>query len=212
MKKKIQDNRGDRMSKYVKYIIFICFIIVCLSCFFYFYSKPLTESNIYTSEMLIYKGGTEYEIKVNKETKYTYFRENENEEIIFKYPREAKVRLSLPDLNKIDGENMLSIENNIMDFTYDIPFLEGCKYLKYLMNKGYEMEMYVCSSQYFEAFLKNEEHYRRVVLFNDSMMMCDMSLNAELPKISEYLKNYNFNNFIDKKFSFEINQVNKEEQ
>ena len=32
------------------------------------------------------------------------------------------------------------------------------------------------------------------------MMVCDMDLSVELPEVKEYLKSYNYNGFIDKKF------------
>ena len=49
--------------------------------------------------------------------------------------------------------------------------------------------------------LKNKDGYKRIVLFNDSMMVCDMESSIELPKVADYLQRYNFNGYIDKKFS-----------
>lgn len=188
------------MKKYIKFIIFGCFVIVCLISLMFLYNADMGTTNIYTSEVLILKNNVEYEIKTNKEKKNTIFREDDNEEIILNYPRESKSRMSLPNLDKLDSENVLLDKKPIMDYTYNISFIEGCKYIKYLTEEGYTFEMYVSNSQYFECFLKNEVNYKRIVLFQDTMMVCDMDLSVELPEVKEYLKSYNYNGFIDKKF------------
>lgn len=188
------------MKKYIKFIIFGCFIIVCLISLIFLYNADMGSTNIYTSEVLILKNNVEYEIKTNKEKKNTIFRENDNEEIILNYPRESKSRMSLPNLDKLDSENVLLDKKPIMDYTYNISFMNGCKYIKYLIEEGYTFEMYVSNSQYFECFLKNDVNYKRIVLFQDTMMVCDMDLSIELPEVKEYLKSYNYNGFIDKKF------------
>ena len=198
------------MKKYIKFIIFGCFIVVCLLSLIYLYSNDVKQTNIYTSEVLILKDNTEYEIKTNIDKKNTIFRENENEEIILNYPREVKSRLSIPNLDNIEGENVLLDKKPIIDYTYNVSFSNGCKYIKYLVEEGYIVEMFVSNPQFFECFLKNDVNYKRVVLFQDTMMVCDMDLSVELPEVKEYLKNYNYNGFIDKKFG--LSEIIKEEE
>lgn len=189
------------MKRYIKYIITAFFIIICICCFLFFYLNKSTITNIYTSEILIYKSGVEYEVRVNNETNETYFRDGDIEEVIYKYSRSPDCRLSIPNFEDLDGEDVISTAEQILDFTYSVSFMDGCKYIKYLLNSGYNIEMYVCNSQYFECFLKNKDGYKRIVLFNDSMMVCDMESSIELPKVADYLQRYNFNGYIDKKFS-----------
>ena len=192
------------MRRYIKYIISACFIFLCIGLFLCFYTDTSTVTTVYTSEVLIYKDGVEYEVKLNNNTNETFFREGDTEEVIYSYPRkDSPSRLSLPELENIKGEDVLSVDKLIIDFTYDIPYLEGSKYIKYLMDNGYSIEMYICNSQYFECFLKNTEEYKRVVLFVISMMVCDMSLDTELPNVADYLENYNYNNYMDNKFRIE---------
>ena len=189
------------MKRYIKYIITASFIVICICSFLFLYLNNPSITNIYTSEILIYKNGTEYEIKVDNKTNETYFREGDIEEVIYKYSRSPDCRLSIPNLEEIEGKDVLTSAEQILDFTYNIPFMEGCKYIRYLLNSGYNIEMYVCNSQYFECFLKNNEGYKRIVLFSESMMVCDMESSIELPEVADYLQRYNFNGYIDNKFS-----------
>lgn len=195
------------MEKNLKYIIFFIFICICfLFTFIYINQKESTNiNNIFTSEILVYANNKEYEIKIDNKTKKTIFREDDIEEIIFTYPREGKPRVSVPDLSKIQSENVIKDMKTYIDFTYNINFQSGCKYLKYLISNGYDFKMYAATSQYFECFLEKDGRVKRLVLFADSLMVCDLLDDIQLPNVGEYFKNYNYNGYIEDKFkiSFE---------
>lgn len=195
------------MEKNLKYIIFFIFICICfLFTFIYINQKESTNiNNIFTSEILVYANNKEYEIKIDNKTKKTIFRVDDIEEIIFTYPREGKPRVSVPDLSKIQSENVIKDMKTYIDFTYNINFQSGCKYLKYLISNGYDFKMYAATSQYFECFLEKDGRVKRLVLFADSLMVCDLLDDIQLPNVGEYFKNYNYNGYIEDKFkiSFE---------
>lgn len=195
------------MDKYLKYVVFVIFVIVCVSLtFVYINSIEHGEDITFTSEILVYADGTEYEVKINNNEKTTLFRQDDIEEIIYHYPREGTPRISLPNLNQIVGEDILQGKDTILDYTYNIGFSDSCKYLKYLIDYGYSIEMYVATSQYLEVFLLDNETniYKRLVLFNDTFMVCDMLEGSELPEVWEYLVAYNYNNYIENKFGIEF--------
>lgn len=189
------------MKKYLKYIISLVIIFICVLCLIVFRTDNSTKNSISISEILIFKNGVEYEILVSNETKETFFREDETIEKIYSYPREPKYRLSIPKFDEIEGLNALTEDKLTMNFTYKISYADGSKYIKYLINEGYNIEMYISTSQYFECFLRGIDNYKRVVLFNDTVMVCDMDLSVELPSVADYLQSYNFNGFIDNKFN-----------
>lgn len=195
------------MKKNLKYVIFFIFICVCFLFTFIYVNHKESKSinNIYTSEILVYADNKEYEIKIDNKTKKTIFREGDIEDVIFTYPREGKPRVSIPDLSKIQGENVIKDIETYIDFTYNVNFQSGCKYLKYLISDGYDFKMYAATPQYFECFLEKDNKIKRLVLFADSLMVCDLLENTQLPEVSEYFKNYNYNGYIEEKFkiSFE---------
>lgn len=191
-----------KILEHKRWIFMVLFLIICiLGTFFFIKYTDNINTHVFISEILIYKDDNEYEIKIENETGYTYFRENNSEEIIYRYPRQGMSRISVPLLDNIEGVDILKSLKPYVDFTYNVSFEEGSKYLKYLLNEGYDMEMYVSTSQYFECFLKKENTIKRVVLLSDSLMVCDLIEGSELPSVKEYLENYNFNNSLDKYFS-----------
>lgn len=191
-----------KILEHKRWIFMVLFLIICIlgTVFFIKYTDNI-NTHVFISEILIYKDNNEYEIKIEKETGYTYFRKNNLEEIIYRYPRQGTSRISVPLLDDVEGVDILKSLKPYVDFTYNVSFEEGSKYLKYLLNDGYDMEMYVSTSQYFECFLKKENTIKRVVLLSDSLMVCDLIEGSELPSVKDYLENYNFNNSLDKYFS-----------
>lgn len=191
-----------KILEHKRWIFMVLFLIICIlgTVFFIKYTDNI-NTHVFISEILIYKDNNEYEIKIENETGYTYFRENDLEEIIYRYSRQGTSRISVPLLENIEGVDILKSLKPYVDFTYNVSFEEGSKYLKYLLNEGYDIEMYVSTSQYFECFLKKENTIKRVVLLSDSLMVCDLIEGSELPSVKDYLENYNFNNSLDKYFS-----------
>ena len=53
-------------------------------------------------------------------------------------------------------------------------------------------------------FLIKDGIYKRVVIFVDSIMVCDMVEGSKVPPIWKYLKSYNFNGYIEKKFNIDF--------
>lgn len=190
------------MKNKLKYILFIIFIILSIIGTIYIVTLESAKvENIYTSEMLVYLDGVEYEIKVNNQTKETIFREGDIEEVIFRYPRTGKPRISIPNLDKIQGQDMISNLKTFVDYTYNLCFQDSCKYLKYLLDTGYSMKMYAVNSQYLECFLEKEKVIKRLIIFSDSLMVCNLADGVEIPKVYEYFKEYNYNGFIENKFN-----------
>ena len=184
-----------------KYIFFIVFLFICVLFTRNYLMNIQDEDDItLTSEILIVKDNIEYEIILNNKDKTTTFREGDFQEIFYTYPRDSKSRISLPDLSKISGEDVISGKKTFVDYSYNIKFTDGCKYLKYLIEDGYSVKMYVSSSQYLEFFLEKDGLMKRLVLFSDTLMLCDMLKDSELPEVWEYLKAYNYNNYIYNKF------------
>ena len=167
------------------------------------------EDNYFVSELLICTNTDEYEIKVNQQNKYTIFIENGIEEVMYAYPREGKSRLVFPDLDDIRGEDTLEGRKQIVNYTYNMSYTDGFKYLKYLLDTGFYIDMYVSTPQYIEVFLLKDSVYKRVVLFSDTLMVCDMVEGTELPPVWEYLESYNFNGFIEDKFNIEFENNSK---
>lgn len=196
------NNMIYKILEHKRWIFMVLFLIICIlgTVFFIKYTDNI-NTHVFISEILIYKDNNEYEIKIENETGYTYFRENDLEEIIYRYSRQGTSRISVPLLENIEGVDILKSLKPYVDFTYNVSFEEGSKYLKYLLNEGYDIEMYVSTSQYFECFLKKENTIKRVVLLSDSLMVCDLIEGSELPSVKDYLENYNFNNSLDKYFS-----------
>lgn len=193
------------MKGYLKYLVFIFFIIICgLVVFFYINSVENGVDIIYNSEILIVKDGVEYEVKTDNIDKYTIFRENDVEEVIYKYPRTGKTRIALPNLDNVIGRNVIDGKEPFINYTYNVSFNEGYSYLKFLLNEGYNIVMYVSSPQYLEVFFFKDDLYKRIILFEDSLMVCDMIEGAELPPVWEYLKQYNYNNYIETKFNVDF--------
>ena len=76
-------------------------------------------------------------------------------------------------------------------------------------NIEYYDDMYVSTPQYIEGFLLKDSVYKRVVLFSDTLMVCDMVEGTELPPVWKYLESYNFNGFIEDKFNIEFENNSK---
>lgn len=194
-----------KILEYKKWIFVVLFFIICVfSTIFFIKYTDNVNTHVFISEILIYKNGNEYEIKVEKETGYTYFRENDVEEVIYKYPRQGVSRISVPLLDNIEGADILKNLKPYVDFTYNVSFGDSSKYLKYLLNEGYDIEMYISTSQYFECFLKKDMNIKRLVLLSDSLMVCDLIEGSELPSVKDYLVSHNFNNVLDKYFSNQV--------
>lgn len=193
------------MRNYWKYLIFALFLVFCGVITFLLISNVENEEDIYfISEILICVDDKEYEIKVNQNDKSTIFVENGIEEVMYSYPREGKSRLIFPDLDEIKGENTIEGRETIVNYTYNMSYMDSFKYLKYLLDTGFYIDMYVSTPQYIEVFLLKDSIYKRVVLFSDTLMVCDMVEGVELPPIWEYLESYNFNGFIEDKFNIEF--------
>lgn len=196
------------MKNYLKYLLFITFFVVCICLTLSFLKKEQNDTQSYISEVLISLKEEdivkEYEIKVNTKNKSTIFREDNIEEVIYTYPREGKPRISFPNLEDIEEDNIIEGKNTIVNYTYNLSYSDSCKYIKYLINNGYSIEMFISTSQYLEIYLLKNNIYRRLVLFSDSLMVCDMIEGVELPKVWEYLKSYNYNDFIETKFNVDF--------
>ena len=195
------------MRNKIIFISFIVFLVLIIGfTFFYITTQNKVEEDIYISELLVVKDDTEYEIKISQETGYIYYRQDNQEEIIYKFKTKGKARLGIPNLEEIESEFVISELKPFVDFSYNVKYLDGFKYIKYLMEDGYSIKMYVSNSQFFEAFLEREGKMKRVILFSDTLMTCDMLENAELPSPYEYLKKYNYNSYFDEKFDIELEE------
>lgn len=198
------------MRGYWKYLIFVVFLVFCgVITFLLISNVEDEEDNYFVSEFLICTNTDEYEIKVNQQNKYTIFIENGIEEVMYAYPREGKSRLVFPDLDEIRGEDTLEGRKQIVNYTYNMSYTDGFKYLKYLLDTGFYIDMYVSTPQYIEVFLLKDSVYKRIVLFSDTLMVCDMVEGTELPPVWEYLESYNFNGFIEDKFNIEFENNSK---
>ena len=40
-----------------------------------------------------------------------------------------------------------------------------------------------------------------MIIFSDSLMVCNLADGVEIPKVYEYFKEYNYNGFIENKFN-----------
>lgn len=191
------------MKKYIKYVIFVLFILLCIGITIFLGKNKENnfENNIFISELLVYKDGKEYEIRVNNKTKETILRVDDKEEVIYRYPREGSPRVSIPDFENIEGSNVIKDMKTYIDYTYNVSYQKGCEYIKYLMEDGYVFKQYMANSQYFECFLEKEGNVKRVILFIDSLMVCDLIEDASLPEISNYFTRYNFDGKIEDKLS-----------
>ena len=195
------------MRNKIIFISFIVFLVLIIGfTFFYITTQNKVEEDIYISELLVVKDDTEYEIKISQETGYIYYRQDNQEEIIYKFKTKGKARLGIPNLEEIESEFVISELKPFVDFSYNVKYLDGFKYIKYLMEDGYSIKMYISNSQFFEAFLEREGKMIRVILFSDTLMTCDMLENAELPSPYEYLKKYNYNSYFDEKFDIELEE------
>lgn len=189
---------------FISFIIFLI-LVIGFTCF-YITTQNKVEDDIYISELLIVKDNIEYEIKISQKTGFIHYRENNLEEIIYKFKTSGKARLSIPDLNNVKSEFVISELKPFVDFSYNVKYADGFKYIKYLMEDGYNIRMYISTSQLFEVFLEKDGKMKRVILFSDTLMTCDMHENAELPSVYEYLKKYNYNGYFDKKFDIELEE------
>ena len=178
-------------------IIIACIVVVSI----YVHNQGTDSESIYISELLVYKDGKEYEILVDKNTKETYLRTDEDKELCFMYPREGKSRLPIPDIDKIDGINIIEDKETILEYTYNVSYSDSFKYVKYLMDNGYSILMYAVNSQYFECFLKNSGGIKRLIIFSDTLMVCDLYDNASIPSVVSYFKTYDYNGKISSKVS-----------
>lgn len=192
----------------IKFKVFIAFLIylliILVVCLFLFFKNLGTENikNTFTSELMIYDLGVEYEIKVDNQTGETIFRNGEVEEVIYIRKRTPNPRISIPNLNNIEAQNVLEGLSTIVDFTYNVDFKDSCKYLKYLILEGYELKRYVSTSQYFECYLQKDKVIKRIIIFSDSIMVCDLLEGIEIPNFYNYLKNYNWDGYFENKFNF----------
>lgn len=195
------------MKNKIIFISFIVFLVLVIGLtFIYITTQNKVVEDIYISELLIVKDDIEYEIKISQETGFIYYRQDALEEIIYKFKTKGKARLGIPNLEEIESEFVISELKPFVDFSYNVKYLDGFKYIKYLMEDGYSIKMYISNSQFFEAFLEREGKMKRVILFSDTLMTCDMLENAELPSPYEYLKKYNYNSYFDEKFDIELEE------
>lgn len=195
------------MKNKIIFISFIVFLVLVIGLtFIYITTQNKVVEDIYISELLIVKDDIEYEIKISQETGFIYYRQDDLEEIIYKFKTKGKARLGIPNLEEIESEFVISELKPFVDFSYNVKYLDGFKYIKYLMEDGYRIKMYISNSQFFEAFLEREGKMKRVILFSDTLMTCDMLENAELPSPYEYLKKYNYNSYFDEKFDIELEE------
>ncbi len=167
-------------------LLFLCLVCigVLVGKLFYIHSNEI----IYNSEMLVVVEGDTYEIKSEVNDKYTVFVYNGEEKVISNYPRTAFSRIDLPDLTSVKSENVLLGVEKSVDFEYDYSFSEGIKYLKFIIENGYSMKMYVSTPQYIDIYLMGTDGiWKRMILFRDSFMLCDMAEGADLPSVSDYI-------------------------
>ena len=193
------------MKNVVKILIFFIFIVICfIGTVIYLNNIENGEDVVYTSELLIKTPDKEYEIIVNNNENLTIFRENDSEEVIYKLSRGGKARFYVPDFTRIESSNTIEGLKPYVNYTYNLHYENSYKYIRYLLDAGYSIDTYISSPQYLEIFLIKDGLYKRVVIFVDSLMVCDMVEGSEVPPVWEYLKSYNFNGFIENKFNIEI--------
>ena len=193
------------MKNVIKILIFLIFIVICfIGTSMYLKTIEDEEDIVYTSEFLIKTPDKEYEIIVNNNENLTIFRENDSEEVIYKLSRGGKARFYVPDFTKIESSNTIAGLKPYVNYTYNLHYENSYKYVRYLLDEGYSIDTYISSPQYLEIFLIKDGLYKRVVIFVDSLMVCDMVEGSEVPPVWEYLKSYNFNGFIENKFNIEI--------
>ena len=91
------------MRNKIIFISFIVFLVLIIGfTFFYITTQNKVEEDIYISELLVVKDDTEYEIKISQETGYIYYRQDNQEEIIYKFKTKGKARLGIPNLEEIE--------------------------------------------------------------------------------------------------------------
>lgn len=181
----------NMLKQNLKYIVFILSLIIGVLLFFII-QKNLEQNikNIYISELIVEKGEERYEIFYNEQNNKTYLKNLTDEFVIYEFKREPKARMSLLNIDTIEGLNIIQNIEPYIDYTYNVKYEDSCKYLKYLLNEGYNIEMSVYNSQYMEFFLLKDEKYKRVVIFPDSLMVCDMLEGSILPSIESYFSRY----------------------
>ena len=193
------------MRNSIKVLIFFIFILICaIGTVVYLSGVEDGEDIVYTSELLIKTPDKEYEVIVNNNDNLTIFRENDTEDVIYRLQRGGKARFYVPDFSRIESSNTIQGLKPYVNYSYNLHYENSYKYIRYLLDEGYSIDTYISTPQYLEIFLIKDGLYKRVVIFVDSIMVCDMVEGSEVPPIWKYLKSYNFNGYIEKKFNIDF--------
>lgn len=175
---------------YKRYGMFLFFVVILIVAYFLFNGGDKFKNNKqYTTEFILKEDGDTFEVRYDHKSKNTFlFKNGKRSEILSGIPRRPNKVLVLP---KVKGkEDIVSDKPPISELTWESSLEESVKYLNFLKGEGYRVIREAKSHQFAEFILRYGENKKRIIIFNNVMMVGDLDKDAKLPKLDEYLKQY----------------------
>jgi len=88
------------------------------------------------------------------------------------------------------GSNTLENKQQVSDLTWSSSIEESSKYIKYLVSEGFVKELEVYTPQYAEFFMSGGGLVKRVIVFNNYIMVGVLGEGVEIPSLDKIIEEY----------------------
>lgn len=178
------------IRKYRWLILVLILVVIGVVAFFMFdFDEKSKNSTQFTTEFIFKGEGKPVEIRVNNSTKETIlYVGNKAEQTLSFVPRKADEVIVLPETDK--KVDIVELREPVSELTWDSTLEESASYLNFLDSEGYDAIREAHTSSYIEIVLEKRSQRKRLIIFNNMIMVGDLSSKAKLPELKDYMQEY----------------------
>lgn len=143
-----------------------------------------------------FKSGDVLEVRVGSSSKERHLYKNDNfVEVVSKVKSKPRGILEITDVEEV--YDLVSNLAPVSDFTWEATLYDSARYVSFLKSKGYKIIRKVSSPTYIELIMESSKARKRLIIFDNSIMVGDLASDAKLPSLEDYIKMYKEVSFSD---------------
>lgn len=136
-----------------------------------------------------FKSGDVLEVRVGSISKERHLYKNDNFiEVVSKVKSKPRGILEITDVE--ESYDLVSNLAPVSDFTWEATLYDSARYVSFLKLKGYKIIRKVSSPTYVELIMESSKVRKRLIIFDNSIMVGDLASDAKLTSLEDYIKMY----------------------
>lgn len=145
----------------------------------------------FVTDILVIRGGESKEIRIMNPSRHSYLFENGVKmRVVSVIPTTSVGILQLPKIGTVLGKNVPDSRLPVSELTWVSSLYESSGYIQFLLDSGYVIDLIAYTSQFIECFLTRDGVTKRVIIFNEFIMVGDLLEGVALPSVDSYFKKH----------------------